>query len=1226
MRSCGWGAMGSIQRRWQPFFVLSLLPFTQGLSLTPVPETNLDLSSLGEIALAGDFDAISLYEYEQQDSSNNGSISVIASLGDSVFDDIAAADAAITTMCPFVMEDGTLSGVVVGGNFTSLGGVDAQAVALVDPNTTEVTPLPGIQGTVSALLCDQETNSVYVGGSFKAANSTNAIAWVGTSGWANLAFAGFNAPVTSITKAPSGHIVFGGSFTGLGNTTTPTRKDGQVINLSTANITSGSTTTTSGFNDPTNIVCNLNGTDGTASTWLLEDDTAGYWQANMSFGYIPTLLRLWNTDQDGRGTKTFRVTALPLNGIMNFTYTDPDTGEDAYCDSTCPLAHNSSNPSQDFHFVNSVGMNAFRIDISDWYGSGGGLDGIELFEDDIYAYAIDDFNEPSCSGESFTSNATATGPWTVTPSGDSDSEYLTTYVDSSNATSASVVFQPDIKQAGNYSVTMFTPGCLQTDSCSSRGIVNVTGTYASTGTEANEATSVTLYQTNDYDKYDVIFSGYTDAASDSFRPTVTLTPVAGSGTQVVASRVRFQLLNSTGGLNGLYEYNPNEAVVSTDFSTSAINRAGTELNDGAVVNALVTIGDTIYAGGKFSDDIFENIMAFSDNQSQSLPNSGLNAPVSSLYSFDNLLYVGGNFTNTSTSSVDGLNNIAAYSPSEDKWIALGQGVNGQVNAVVPLKINVTSSTPEVTISFSGDFTEILAFDDNDTVDASGFAIWVPSQKNWLQNIDGAESAFSGQLTAYANISGSSPLLAGSLDSEGMAASGAVSLTGSSSGQSLSELPITISASDTSSSLSKRASTSSSDVNGVVTGTYYSNGGRNVTVLAGHFSATATNGSTIYNILFLNGSNNDAVTGFADGPNSNSTIYSLAVHTDTLFVGGSITGTVSGSDINGLILYDLLRARFVTTQPPSLSGDNVVVNAISVRPSSTQIFVGGDFSSAGSLGCSTVCMFDTSSGQWSNPGTGIGGVATAFTWASDRTLIVGGNLTVNGNDTAVASYDAKKQTWSSSTSLSSVPGPVTAMTPGTDDASVLWISGTATNGSTYLININDDKLRAVGDVFGSSTDIRGLQVFEVSENHKSTDFLQDGQVLLVTGQLDLPDFGNASAALFNGTTFEPFVLTSTSDGGAGSLSQLISSKTASLKGSGGGHSKGIVILVSLCAALGVLFLIILIGFIIDRVQRRRQGYSAIPASYTDKQSNLGRVPPEHLFQNLGRNGAGQAPHV
>lgn len=361
----------------------SLFSWTQAVIFHPITPPNLDLTELGQVALTGDFDAISLYTYQGQNENGfsvNGSQSLISQLPNGNYESSATADAYIKAMCPFVMQDGTFAGVIVGGNFTSLGGIEAQGVALFNPNTSEVTPLPGLSGQVSAIYCDQDTNTVYVGGDFKGANSTNAIAWVGMSGWANLPFAGFNGPVSSIAKATNGNIIFGGAFTGLGNTTTPMRKDQQVINLSSANVTAGSSSSQPGFDDPSNVVCGTQGRDEAGSTWLVKDRSPGFWQADFDFGFEPSMLRIWNTHQDGRGTRTFRYTAFPLKGIMNFTFTDPDTGKEALCDALCPLSSNQSVEFQDFHFVNTVGMNSFRIEISDWYGKGAGLNGIALFQ------------------------------------------------------------------------------------------------------------------------------------------------------------------------------------------------------------------------------------------------------------------------------------------------------------------------------------------------------------------------------------------------------------------------------------------------------------------------------------------------------------------------------------------------------------------------------------------------------------------------------------------------------------------------------------------------------------------------------------------------------------------------------------------------------------------------------------------------------------------------------
>lgn len=376
----------------QLWAVLNVAP-AQGIDFNPVPPPNLDLSELGRVALTGDFDAISLYSDEQQSEagySTNGSQSIVTQRPNGDFATTVTSDGYIKAMCPFVMKDGTLAGVIVGGNFTSLGGQEAQGVALYDPATQKITALPGLTGNVETLWCDQETNTVYVGGDFTGGQSTNAIGWFGMAGWSDLPFAGFDGPVNEIRGGPNGKIIFAGSFTGLGNTTTPKKKDQQVINLSSADVTAQSSSTAAGFSDPRNIVCKTSGQDAPGSTWLLEDDTPGFWRANLSFGFQPTKLRLWNTHQDGRGTRTFRFTAFPLNGIMNFTYIDPATGRNQSCDAQCPLSNDTEVPFQDFRFVNQVGMSSFQIDISAWYGQGGGLNGIELLQDGKWR-ADDDF-------------------------------------------------------------------------------------------------------------------------------------------------------------------------------------------------------------------------------------------------------------------------------------------------------------------------------------------------------------------------------------------------------------------------------------------------------------------------------------------------------------------------------------------------------------------------------------------------------------------------------------------------------------------------------------------------------------------------------------------------------------------------------------------------------------------------------------------------------------------
>ncbi|PGH18931.1 hypothetical protein AJ80_04258 [Polytolypa hystricis UAMH7299] len=1189
---------------------------------TPVSLPNLDLGPLGRIALAGNFDAISLYLYEEQQQSlsiNNASHSqsLLMPLPNGALATLASADADILAMCPLVADNGTVTSVIIGGNFTSLERIESQGIASFDPATGLVTAIPGLSGRVMSLYCDQETDTVYVGGDFKRGNSTNAIGWSAKSGFSNLPFAGFNGPVTSIVKSDNGRIVFGGSFDGLGNTTTPSQKDQQIINLEAARITATSSSGIAGFTEPRNAICNGNSQDSAGNAWLLADQTPGFWRAEMNFGFEPTKLRLWNTHREGRGTKTFRFTALPDTGILNMTYTDPASGDTVACDARCPLSDDEDEKFRDFHFVNVVGMNGFQLDISDWYGSGGGFDGIELFQDDIFVYAINDFNEPRCADVEFGSKATATGNWRTTPSGQSSSDYLSVRAASDEKPSVSVTFEPDIKQSGNYSVTLYTPGCIQDNSCTTRGIVNVTATFSGQGSKPIQTT---VFQTNNFDKYDQIYLGHVDANSGNFRATVNLSPARGQGTiDAVASRIRFELISSTGGLNGLYEFDPSQKSVSTDFTDSALNRAGNSLDSGASISSLVWDDGVLFAAGKFSNSSYSNIMSFSDDKVTSLPDGGLNSLVTSLLLVDDLLFIGGNFSNTAKGDKEKkLRNVAAYSRTSESWVPLGAGVDGRVTSLASFPLNITADKTEVTVAVSGDFKHILAVEDKPEIAVSGFAVWVPSRKQWLQHLDVDQSAFYGKLTSSLEVLNTT-LLAGSLVTGGIASRGAASLVEDNDVLLLRPLPIDIQQTQPERPSRKRA-TSDQDVTGVITGIFDKGSDRNLTILAGHFAARSTNGSTIENLLFLDGSNDDTVSGPGPGVDSESTFITIALQGDSLFAGGSVTGRIADTDVNGLVVYDLANTQYSSDQPPRLEGGVVVVNTIAPRPDTSEVYVGGQFESARSLPCPSVCNYQTESNQWIRPGDGLRGTVSVLRWSNKENLIAAGNLTVNGNSAMLASYDTEAQTWSAFNVNSTIPGPVTALCPAREDGSLFWIAGETSSGSSFITFYDGSTFHLIDNLFSDGTTIHGLQILGLSEDHEETDFLDKDQVLMISGQLQIPKFGTASAALYNGTTLIPFIITTTADGEPGSIAELFTENKNVLKGGRRGRPRGIVILVSFCFALACVFLIVVIGIILARIQRYRQGYVRAPQG-TDRRPDLQRVPPEYLLDSLRQRAPG-----
>ena len=133
--------------------ILALLPFSHSINVVPIPSADLDVSDLGRIGIAGDFSGISYYQYEGQSEkpfASNGSESLLTRLPNGIFLNLQNSDAFIQAMCLFKKK------LILAGNFTSLGGDQSPAIVSYDSDTLTSTPLPGLQGEVNTLLCDDE--------------------------------------------------------------------------------------------------------------------------------------------------------------------------------------------------------------------------------------------------------------------------------------------------------------------------------------------------------------------------------------------------------------------------------------------------------------------------------------------------------------------------------------------------------------------------------------------------------------------------------------------------------------------------------------------------------------------------------------------------------------------------------------------------------------------------------------------------------------------------------------------------------------------------------------------------------------------------------------------------------------------------------------------------------------------------------------------------------------
>lgn len=150
------------------------------------------------------------------------------------------------------------------------------------------------------------------------------------------------------------------------------------------------------------------------------------------------------------------------------------------------------------------------------------------------------------------------------------------------------------------------------------------------------------------------------------------------------------------------------------------------------------------------------------------------------------------------------------------------------------------------------------------------------------------------------------------------------------------------------------------------------------------------------------------------------------------------------------------------------------------------------------------------------------------------------------------------------------------------------------------------------------------MFTLTKEHPNTDLIPSRQALLVSGHLDIIGFGSASAALYNGTAFQPYLLTSTSSNEPGSVAQTFVQNPRSVFRKGGTMALGFIVLIALAVALALTFLLVVFIIAAEHLRRRREGYVRAPttAQMFGKGSDNGfnRVPPEHLFAEKGWNGA------
>lgn len=469
--------------------------------------------------------------------------------------------------------------------------------------------------TVKAILTDDDT--VYFGGNFTLdSNSAHSvIQWNSTSNDNNtLPFKGFGSDshINSIIKLDNDNILFAGQFNTLDdksfldatNTSSSSFPFNPIIPLDYA-----TWTTTSGSVSADSLTCSVSSsTDG----WFA-DGINNQLKWTIPFDVTPSKIRIYNSNNNDTAVSLFRILTYPAGSIMNMTYVDPVSGELSQCDAFCPLyvtsvlktaTKNQTSASQlinnnrtrigfgsdfqEFSFVNPVSVSSIELMTLASFGNQDvSLKGLQLYQASYSVFANNTLNEQLCDSEphkQVTSSTISSNNWY---SNGTNTFLSTNYIPNSGSVIPEVNYDVNIQDKGTYSVNIFTPGCSLDNTCSSRGIVNVTMIDKTT----NEVlTTKLIYQNNNEMKYDNIYQGRIDHPCRIELKYSSGLFSSNTMTTVVADRIDINIMSLDDSslddellqLNGIFQYqisNFTNGNIENPIGLTSLNTLGPRLSD-----------------------------------------------------------------------------------------------------------------------------------------------------------------------------------------------------------------------------------------------------------------------------------------------------------------------------------------------------------------------------------------------------------------------------------------------------------------------------------------------------------------------------------------------------------------------------------------------------------------------------------------------------------------------
>ncbi|KAI9264062.1 cortical protein marker for cell polarity-domain-containing protein [Phascolomyces articulosus] len=1145
---------------FRPLKLLPLILLQYIVHAIDLPHVRLD--AVGQLGFAGNYAGISPFKNNKQFESIPEPGAVILHNNDTYELLGASTNGNIFTTCMIPTSSSTFD-LYIGGSFTTFNNTPINRIARYNPtNGTFDTLDQGLDGTVYALYCD--TDAVYVGGDFGApvgiTNDTlasfggHAAIWhTNNQTWGPVPWKGFNGPVYTITRNTlMNTILFGGRFEATGDGQYFNANSSQSVNMGTpTKVSSGNGALVGNFSDPSNAICQSNDQN---EPWLLQNGVPGYWDAQFAYPIQPSMFRISNVKQADHGTRSFSIIALGTNEYFELSYIDPTTQQITTCTTDCELSNDPNVEYQDFTAVNSNTATGIRIQIDSWYGQGGGLSNVQIFQSDIAVYAHTGASGANPCTTTPSASSNTTGNWEERFVYGTYQNFMTTTFPAAELaiSNASVTYSPYIPVQGQYAVYATTPGCVGSSTCNERTQVDLTMQF----TPGDQPTTITIDQNNFDDKNTLIYSGFVAASTAAFQPTITLSvahnaTASGSTVSIVADSIQFIRNGTNATLVSILEYSPSNF---TQNITPAWRPLAEQLIPGSIVRSIdATMGNILYIGGQFSslNSTYRGVVSYDYTQGNGgalIPlNGGVNGSVYDLSLIGSSLFVAGAFNGTLTASSGTFNNLAEFDTGSSIWHSIERGVDGPATNAVP-------SADNATITFSGNFTHIL----QETGSRTTFdnAIWNVTGKQWVQ----PKSLLVGQLVSSHSINATTEILSGGIHgAQTYRADNAAIM-------------------DTHEMWSPYLFTSNEPTSNTIdTGVFWHNvtsDGQNKTVVivGGRFT-TDNNISTValhqdgvwYGIGDLQGQ-----------------VHSLHVLKDTLYIGGQFQGTIGTTQVTSFAIYDLKQqtAQDVGSVYGQQRDTPGTVHIIQSQPDGNAIFIGGDFTSVGSMHCTSVCKLDTQTRQWNEVAPGITGQVYDIAVANNQVTVVG-DIAVNNNPT-FAARTQDSSSWTAMSASDAITGTPTAVLNGPSDVIVAGSNGSA----GYLGTWDGHQFSSIAQL-GPSSNVRQMLFIPIQDAPSEARYPPDTEsMLLLVGHLELQDHGNVSAALFDGNDWFPYTMSTKYDGTPGQLQQVFH-ETRCCTVTDIIHHLPVpaVILISIAISLGLIFFLVGAGLLALFAKRR-----------------------------------------